>query len=365
MISNCVFSNSGKGCEILILGEIFGGAYAGWGYANPRIMGNTFTGLTGPSFLMSVGSYAGGGSPLFINNTIMNCAAGVDSQAPWDATVQNNIFAGTKAPVKTSGNLSRTVSYNCFHGSESDFTGYPPSYGQVILTNRNGTPCDLSFNIFEDPLFAATGDLQLARDSACIDAGTPDPAFADTCFPPSLGTHYPDLGAFGGPTACFWPLPCTAPSIVAQPQRQSSCLGHSAVFSVAATGTEPLRYQWLRNNVPLVGETGATLTLSDLKEGSAGLYSVTVSNDCSSVTSVPAALVLYDACVDIRMYAGLNITGQTGKTYVVKYTNDAGNTDLATWTPLATNTLTGSDWFYLDMDSPFQPRRFYGVTLQP
>jgi hypothetical protein len=220
MIKNCVFNNTGNGCEISIFGSYYSaGQYESYefGYANPRIIGNIFSGMSGTAFLMSVGSYAGSGSPIFINNSIINCRVGIDSQEPWDARVQDNIFVGTTNAVKTSGALSRTVSYNCFFGNSTNFTGYPSSYGQMILQNRNGTACDLSYNIIQDPLFVATNDLHLAANSPCIDAGTPDWAFTDMCFPPSLGTSFPDQGAYGGPNAANWldtvPLLSTQASI--------------------------------------------------------------------------------------------------------------------------------------------------------
>jgi hypothetical protein len=53
-----------------------------------------------------------------------------------------------------------------------------------------------------DPQF--TNDFHLATNSPCIDAGSPDWAYTDMCFPPSQGTNYPDMGAFGGPDACNW-----------------------------------------------------------------------------------------------------------------------------------------------------------------
>ena len=63
------------------------------------------------------------------------------------------------------------------------------------------------------------------------------------------------------------------------------------------------------------------------------------------------------------MYAGLTITGQPGQAYVLKYTSDLNNTNFATWTPLATNTVDSPNWFYLDTESPFAPQRFYRVEL--
>lgn len=66
-------------------------------------------------------------------------------------------------------------------------------------------------NIDVNPVFAGpgceTGDLTIALGSPAIDAGDPDPAFDDECFPPSLGTQTNDMGAHGGPGACGWVAP--------------------------------------------------------------------------------------------------------------------------------------------------------------
>src|SRR5208283_2880784 len=39
-----------------------------------------------------------------------------------------------------------------------------------------------------------------------------------------------------------------APAITTQPSNQAVTVGQTATFSVAATGTAPLGYQWLKNN---------------------------------------------------------------------------------------------------------------------
>lgn len=152
------------------------------------------------------------------------------------------------------------------------------------------------------------------------------------------------------------------PVIQRQPQGQVSCLGQSASFRVTATGVQPLSYQWLHNNVALGGQTSTNLMLSNLVANQAGAYSVIVSNPAGTVTSAPSQLVVNDACVDLRMYAGLKITGQPGASYVLSYTTnlDAQNS----WMPVATNIMPASGWFYLDMESAFSGYRFYRVTLQ-
>lgn len=44
---------------------------------------------------------------------------------------------------------------------------------------------------------------RLLLGSPCIDAGSPAEAMRDTCFPPSMGGERNDMGAYGGPGACF------------------------------------------------------------------------------------------------------------------------------------------------------------------
>jgi hypothetical protein len=197
VIKNCVFSSTGNGCVIKAWGQS-----VGYGNANPEINGNVFKNLSGTAFMLTIANNSVGGQPLFINNTVINCQGGVSTTDPFDVREQDNIFIGVTNAVTVSGSLSRAVSYNDFYNNATNFTGYPGTYGTVIWVNRNGTPADVLFNIFQHPLFAGANDFHLTTNSPCIDAGTPDGAFTDMCFPPSLGTSFPDLGAYGGPDAC-------------------------------------------------------------------------------------------------------------------------------------------------------------------
>ena len=59
-------------------------------------------------------------------------------------------------------------------------------------------------NLDADPIFLEEVPFHLDPASPCIDAGDPDSAYDDACFPPSLGTEQNDMGAYGGPDACGW-----------------------------------------------------------------------------------------------------------------------------------------------------------------
>jgi alpha-tubulin suppressor-like RCC1 family protein len=84
----------------------------------------------------------------------------------------------------------------------------------------------------------------------------------------------------------------SAPAITTQPQNQTSFAGGTATFTVVATGTAPLTYQWRFNGNNLSGQTASSLVLQNLQNANAGAYSVVVANPYGSVTSAPASLVL-------------------------------------------------------------------------
>lgn len=258
VVKNCVFNNTSNGCVMKIFGSARNSAwYARYGNAESTIIGNIFMNLSGTAFLMSVDSYAANGSLSFVNNTIINCRVGIDATDPWDARVQDNIFVGATNAVRVSGSLTRTVSYNCFYGNATNFMGLPATYGQVILVNRNGTPSDLLYNIFQDPLFVATNDLHLAANSPCIDAGTPDWAFTDMCFPPSLGTSFPDQGAYGGPDAVNWLD--TVPLLSAQASIAQNTNGIIQV-SWGAIPRSEYQVQWTSNMLSAVDSNWFNVT---------------------------------------------------------------------------------------------------------
>jgi pectate lyase len=85
----------------------------------------------------------------------------------------------------------------------------------------------------------------------------------------------------------------TPPSITTDPQDREVYVGQDVTFSVLAAGTLPLSYQWYSNtNTVLTGATNSTLTVTNTQLSNAGGYSVLVSNDYGSVTSVVAQLTV-------------------------------------------------------------------------
>lgn len=84
-----------------------------------------------------------------------------------------------------------------------------------------------------------------------------------------------------------------APVITSQPSDVSVVAPASATFSVAATGTEPLSYQWFRNGVALAGANSASFTTPSTSLSDTGtIYSVAVSNVAGVAVSDGALLAV-------------------------------------------------------------------------
>jgi hypothetical protein len=84
------------------------------------------------------------------------------------------------------------------------------------------------------------------------------------------------------------------PTITTQPADQTVRAGQKARFSVVATGTPPLHYQWTKNGVNITGATKASYTTPRTTvEDNGALFAVTVSNLGGSVTSNNAILTVH------------------------------------------------------------------------
>lgn len=84
----------------------------------------------------------------------------------------------------------------------------------------------------------------------------------------------------------------TAPAITTQPVSVTVTAGSSVSFSVAASGSAPLSYQWALNNTPIAGATNSSFSIASAASANAGTYTVTVSNAAGSVTSNGATLTV-------------------------------------------------------------------------
>jgi hypothetical protein len=82
------------------------------------------------------------------------------------------------------------------------------------------------------------------------------------------------------------------PSILTQPTGATVNVGGNTSFSVTASGSDPLSYQWLFNGTAISGATNTTYSLSNVQTSNEGTYAVTVTNNAGSVTSNNVSLTV-------------------------------------------------------------------------
>ena len=157
------------------------------------------------------------------------------------------------------------------------------------------------------------------------------------------------VSSTGAVLTVFVPSP---PAFSTQPVSRGATLGETVTFTVTANGTAPFSYQWLFNGTNILGATGATLTLTNVRLTNAGGYQVVVINAGGTNVSREVSLNF----ISLRMYAGLTISGRVGGTNRIEasFLETGG-----TWTPLTTLALPASPYLWVDPDSAGLPRRFY------
>ena len=125
------------------------------------------------------------------------------------------------------------------------------------------------------------------------------------------------------------------PGISTQPANQTVTVGLTATFSVAATGTAPLTYQWQKNNADISGANLAKYTTPPTVSGDSGAtFRVKVTNPVTTITSNPAILTV-------------NPMVTSPGTDVTTYHNDIGRTGQNTTETVLTQANVNSTKFGL------------------
>jgi hypothetical protein len=204
---------------------------------------------------------------------------------------------------------------------------------------------------------------------ACDNNGAPDRLRSVVRFPSLAGQSYlvavDGVNGVQGAIRLNWKL--NVPPLVTSlsPSNQVALRGARVTLAVGVANTNPPPwYQWRLNGVNLAGATRASLTLSNLQGPQSGHYSVVVSNFAGLVTNMVSTLAV-DVPLNverpIRTAGGacrFTVVGNPGQQYVTLH-----STDLVSWTPIRTNTLSGWETNHTDVTTG--PRRFFRVAPFP
>ena len=158
------------------------------------------------------------------------------------------------------------------------------------------------------------------------------------------------------------------PFITTQPLSQTVNAGAPVSFSVAATNTPPLSYQWRRNGTIIAGATGATNSITSAQSTNAGSYTVVVTNAAGSITSAVATLTVIIAPPQITaiISAGsgtvtVSGTGPVGELYRILATTNIV-LPVSAWPVVDTGAFTGGVFSFSDNETTKHAQRFYRVA---
>jgi hypothetical protein len=156
-------------------------------------------------------------------------------------------------------------------------TSHESGFATVMLNNTDGT--------FGLPASFPLGLLPVGLDVGDLDGNT-TPEVAVTCYEDDE----------------VWVLFNQYPAVVTDPVGASVALGQPIVLSAVAAGDGTLLYQWQRNGLDMVddsrisGSTTDTLTIDPAIFDDAADYALAVTNDCGTVVSAAATIVVFDPC---------------------------------------------------------------------
>ena len=183
----------------------------------------------------------------------------------------------------------------------------PPSYGHPSIATQ---PTNQTVTAGQTATFtvAATGRVPLIyqwhRNGAAITGVASSSYTTPATTSSDNGAQFTVVvsNTLGAATSVPATLTVTAsplhPSITTQPANQTVTVGQTASFSVTATGTAPLSYQWQKGGSPILGATSSIYTTPPTTSSDNGAqFTVAVKNTVGSVTSGAATLTVNPAPV--------------------------------------------------------------------
>jgi hypothetical protein len=224
--------------------------------------GTAISGATSASYTTPATTISDSGSPFTV--TVSNSAGSVTSNA---ATLTVN--AAAVAPSITTQPTSQTVT-----------AGQPATFS---VTASGTAPLSYLWRKSGTAISGATSATYTTPATATSDSGSQFSVLVSN----STGSVTSNTATLTVNAAIL------APSITTQPTSQTVTAGQAATFSVAASGTAPLSYQWQKNGTAISGATSATYTTPATATSDGGSqFSVLVSNSTGSVTSNTATLTV-------------------------------------------------------------------------
>jgi len=155
--------------------------------------------------------------------------------------------------------------------------------GQSVTFTVAATGSGLSYQWFKNggPIAGAVNPAYTIASAQAGDAATYSVRITSGPTPETLSAKLTVGGVAG-----------SGVTINTQPASQSVNAGQGVTFTVSASGSASIAYQWLKNDSPIAGATAASYTLAATSASDAGNYAARVSAGGQNVVSAAATLTV-------------------------------------------------------------------------
>jgi Immunoglobulin domain len=216
-----------------------------------------------------------------------------------------------------------------FSLSVSAITSLPSTLPPTITTQPQAQTVNAGSNATFAVLATGTAPLSYQWKFGGNDiSGATNSAFTITNTQPINAGNYSVLitniaGSMPGSNAALTVI--IPPALTSQPQGANVAAGADVLFSVGASGTAPLAYQWRLNGLDIANATTSSYTRTNTQTADAGNYSVVVTNVAGNVTGSNAVLTVNNPPI---LAAISNRTVHVGS--LITFVATATDTDLPT-----------------------------------
>ncbi len=191
------------------------------------------------------------------------------------------------------------------------WTWVAPDNGIVVVDTLGSS--------FDTVLAVYTGNAVNALTLVAANDDAPGLSTSSLAFPAVRGTTYRiAVDGYEGTTGNVQlrlrlPVTPSAPDITTQPAAQTvpDNAGSNVTFSVTATGSFPLVFEWQKGGVTLPGGTNDSYTVTNTTFAKAGDYRVVITNASGSITSSVAVLNVLAVPGQDAFAGRVTFTGQT------------------------------------------------------
>jgi hypothetical protein len=200
-----------------------------------------------------------------------------------------------------------------------------------------------------------------------INKATNSPAFAPSLANNGERVYCKILNAYGSVTSSSAVITVAQPPIITtQPINVATNYGSTVTFNAAATGTQPIYYQWFQNGIAIQGANLNYIILESVANQDVGTYQVAITNAVGWTNSAVATLAISPQDLSSSIIPGalrLQFFGSPEYPYILQATTNL--TVPINWQSITTNITDAKGfWNFADTNTFFYPAKFYRAMVE-